>query len=78
MKVQELVGSKVWVRPYKPETVGYIASIPKPANLKDIESSIDASIFRIDLPSGDVIVTSGSSLYRIAHAGYIRESGKRK
>ena len=79
MKVQDLIGAKVWIELYRlPETTGHIASIPKAADLKDIESSINASIFRIDLPSGDVMMASGLSLYRIAHSGYIQESGKRK
>jgi hypothetical protein len=75
MKVQDLVGAKVWVeQPGRAEHVGYIASVLKPVNLEEIESSVNASIFRIVLESGDVVDTSGFNISKIEHAGYIEES----
>ena len=41
---------------------------------EDIESSVDASMFRIVLESGDVVDTSGFNLLEIEHAGYIVET----
>jgi hypothetical protein len=77
MKVQELVGSKVWVKEANgPEHEGYISSVPKPVGLEDIEAAISASTFRIDLRSGDVVETSGLWISRIDNPDYIRESGK--
>ncbi len=75
MKVEDLVGAKVWVeQPGLAKHVGYIATVSKPVNLEDIEASVDASMFRIVLESGDVVDTSGLNLLEIEHAGYIEES----
>jgi hypothetical protein len=75
MKVQDLVGAKVWVEQSGlAECVGYIVNVPKPVNLEDIKSSVDASVFTILLESGDVVETSGFNLLGIDHAGYIKES----
>ena len=66
-EVEDLVGSKVWLKPRGlPETTGYISSVVKPVNLEDIQSSITMSTFRIDLPSGDVVETSGFNITGIA------------
>jgi hypothetical protein len=75
MKVQDLVGAKVWVEQSGlAECVGYIANVPKPVNLEDNELSVDASVFTIQLESGDVVETSGFNLLEIEHAGYIEET----
>ncbi len=75
MKVQDLVGAKVWVEQSGlAEGVGYIVNVPEPVNLEDIELSVDASVFTILLESGDVVETSGFNLLEIEHAGYIKES----
>jgi hypothetical protein len=75
MKVQDLVGAKVWVEQSGlAECVGYIVNVPRPVNLEDIELSVDASVFTILLESGDVVETSGFNLLEIEHAGYIKES----
>ncbi len=75
MRVQDIVGAKVWVeQPGLAEHVGYVAAVSKPINLEDIESSVDASMFRIVLESGDVVDTSGFNLLEIEHAGYIEET----
>jgi hypothetical protein len=77
MKVQELVGAKVWVKDrFLPRHKGRIASILKAIDLDDIGSSVTASIFRIELTSGDIIETSGFNIVQIDHAGYIQESAK--
>jgi hypothetical protein len=66
LKVQDLVGSKVWFkRAYGPEHQGYISSIPMPVDVENIEDAITASTFRVDLPSGDVVQISGRWLTRI-------------
>jgi hypothetical protein len=75
VKVQDLLGAKVWVeQPGLAEHVGYIAAVSEPVNLEDIKSSVDASMFRIVMESGDVVDTSGFNLLEIEHAGYIKES----
>ena len=74
MKVQDLVGAKVWIEQFGlPECVGYIVHVPKPVNLEDIELSVDASVFTILLESGDIVETSGFNLLEIEHAGYLKE-----
>jgi hypothetical protein len=73
MKVQELVGSKVWLREGDgPEYEGFISSIPMPIDNEDIKVAIKSSTFRIDLPSGDVVTTSGQNITFIAQIGYKR------
>ena len=75
MKVQDLIGAKVWVvQSGLAECGGYIVNVPKPVNLEDIELSVDASVFTILLESGDVVDTSGFNLLEIEHAGYFKES----
>jgi hypothetical protein len=44
--------------------------------LSDVEASVNGSIFRIALASGDVVETSGFNLTYIGHAGYMRESAR--
>jgi hypothetical protein len=75
MKVQELIGAKVWVKDrFLPRRKGRIANILKAIELDDIGSSVTASIFRIELASGDIIETSGFNIVQIEHARYIQES----
>jgi hypothetical protein len=79
MKVQELVGSRVWVKEaYGPEHQGYISSVPKPVEAENIEAAISASTFRIEFPSGDAVETSGMSISRIDNPDYVRESAAAK
>jgi hypothetical protein len=71
MKLEDLVGSKVWLKPRGfPETMGYISSVPTLVYLEDFESSITASTFRVDLSSGDVVETSGFNITGIVNAEY--------
>jgi hypothetical protein len=76
MKVEELIGSNVWVKGDQFRSVsGKIKDIPNSVNLDDIQSSVSQSTFRIEmLSSGDVIEMSGSDLLKIDHAGYVQES----
>jgi hypothetical protein len=77
MKVQELIGSRAWVKEANgPEHEGYISSVPKPVEAENIEAAISASTFRIEFPSGGVVETSGMWISRIDNADYVRESGK--
>ena len=56
MKVQELIGSKVWIKSDQFRSVsGKIEGISNAVNLDDIKSSISQSTFRIEMLSGDVI-----------------------
>jgi hypothetical protein len=72
MKVEELIGSKVWIKSDQFRSVpGKIVSTPNAVNLDDIESSVRQSTFRIEMPSGDVIEILGSNISKIENAGYI-------
>jgi hypothetical protein len=75
MKVEELIGSKVWVKREQFRSVpGKIESISNTVNLDDIKSSVFQSTFRIEMLSGDVIEIPGSDISKIDYAGYIQES----
>jgi hypothetical protein len=70
MKVEDLVGHRVWVKSDQFRSVpGIVSGVPKPVNLDDVASSIKESIFRIDLPSGDVLEVSGAEISKIEEAG---------
>jgi hypothetical protein len=73
MKVRKLIGSKVWLREGDgPEHEGFISSIPMPIDNEDIKVAITSSTFRIDLPSGDAVTTSGQNITFIEQLGYKR------
>jgi hypothetical protein len=77
LQIQELVGSKVYVKQrFAGEHQGRILSVPMAVELSDVEASVNGSIFRIALASGDVVETSGFNLTYIGHAGYMRESAR--
>jgi hypothetical protein len=70
MKVEELIGSKVWIKRDKFRSVpGKIESMSNAVNLDDIKSSVSQSTFRIEMSSGDVIEILGSDISKIDHAG---------
>jgi hypothetical protein len=70
MKVQELIGSKVWVRKDQFRSVpGKIESMSNTVDLDDIKSSVSQSTFRIEMASGGVIEVLGSSISKIENAG---------
>ena len=76
MKVEELIGSNVWVKGGQFRSVsGKIKDISNSVNVEDIRSSVSQSTFRIEmLSSGEVIERPGSDLLKIDHAGYVQES----
>jgi hypothetical protein len=77
MKVEELIGSKVWIRREQFRSVpGKIESMSNAVNLDDIKSSVTQSTFWIEMLSGDVIEIPGSAISKIDHAGYIK-AGRR-
>jgi hypothetical protein len=75
MELRELIGSRVWVKQRSsPDSVGRIASIPRPVVLEDIASSVIASTFKIELRTGDVIQTTGVNILKIDHDGFVKET----
>jgi hypothetical protein len=70
MKVEELIGSKVWIKSDQFRSVpGKVESISNAVNLDDIKSSVSQSTFRIEMASGRVIEILGSDISKIDHAG---------
>jgi hypothetical protein len=70
MRVEELIGSKVWIKRDRFRSVpGKIESMSNAVNLDDIESSVSQSTFRIEMASGDVIEVLGSNISKIENAG---------
>ena len=70
MKVEELIGSKVWIKIDRFRSVpGKIESMSNAVNLDDIKSSVSQSTFRIEMHSGHVIEILGSYISKIDHTG---------
>jgi hypothetical protein len=66
MKVEELIGSKVWIKRDQFRSVpGRIESMSNAVNLDDLKSSVSQSMFWIEMSSGDVIEVLGSSMSKI-------------
>ena len=66
MKVEELIGSKVWIKSDQFRSVpGKIESMSNAVNLDDIKSSVSQSTFRIEVQSGDIIEVLGSNISKI-------------
>jgi hypothetical protein len=75
MRVEELIGSKVWIKSDRFRSVpGKIEGMSDAVNLDDIKTSVSQSMFRIEMLSGDVIEILGSGILKIDNAGYIQES----
>ena len=75
MKVDELIGSKVWIKSDQFRSIpGKIVSTSNAVDLDDIKSSISQSTFRVEMPSGDVIDILGSNISKIEHIGASREN----
>jgi hypothetical protein len=75
MKVEELIGSNVWIKSDQFRSVpGKIEGMSNAVNLDDIKTSVSQSMFRIEMLSGDVIEILGSGISKIDNAGYIQES----
>jgi hypothetical protein len=75
MKVEELIGSKVWIKKDQFRSVpGTIESMFNAVNLDDIKSSVSQSTFRIEMPSGNVIEILGSDISKIEMPATSEES----
>ena len=75
MKVEELIGSKVWIKTDQFRSVpGKITSTSNAIDLDDIKSSICQSTFRVEMPSGDVIEILGSNISKIENVAASREN----
>jgi hypothetical protein len=75
MKVEELIGSKVWIKTDRFRSVpGKITSTSHAINLGDIQSSVCQSTFRVEMPSGDVIEILGSNISKIENAVHPSET----
>jgi hypothetical protein len=73
MKVEELIGSKVWIKSDQFRSVpGRIESMSNAVNLDDIKASVSQSTFRIEMHSGVVIEVLGSYISKIENTGYIQ------
>jgi hypothetical protein len=69
MKVEELIGSKVWIKIDQFRSVpGKIESMSNAVNLDDIKLSVSQSRFRIEMPSGNIVEILGSDISKIEHA----------
>jgi CYTH domain-containing protein len=72
MKVEELIGSKVWIKTDQFRSVpGKIAGTSCVINLDDIKSSVSRSTFKIEMPSGDVVEILGSNISKIENAACV-------
>jgi hypothetical protein len=70
MKVEELIGSKVWIKRDQFRSVpGKIESMSHAVNLDDITLSVSQSTFRVEVHSGDIIEVLGSNISKIENAG---------
>jgi hypothetical protein len=75
MKVEELIGSKVWIKSDQFRSVpGKIEGMSNAVNLDDIKSSVSQSTFRIEMPSGNVIEILGSDISKIEMPATPQES----
>ena len=73
MKVEELIGSKVWIKSGQFRSVpGTIVSTSHVVNLEDIKASVSQSTFRIEMPSGNILEILGSKISKIEMLGQIR------
>jgi hypothetical protein len=76
VRVQELIGSKVWAGECDgPGYIGTIASVPKPVEAATIEDAIKSSTFRVLLPTGYVVETPGVRISRIEYSDFIQANG---
>jgi hypothetical protein len=69
MKVEELIGRKVWIKIDRFRSVpGKIESMSNAVDLDDI-SSVSQSKFKVKMPSGNIVEILGSDISKIEHAG---------
>jgi hypothetical protein len=70
MKVEELIGSRVWIKTDRFRSVpAKIESMSNAVNLDDIKSSVSQSRFRIKMLSGNIVEILGSDISKIECAG---------
>jgi hypothetical protein len=70
MKVEELIGRKVWIKIDRFRSVpGKIESMSNAVDLDDIKLSVSQSSFKIKMPSGNIVEILGSDISKIEHAG---------
>jgi hypothetical protein len=70
MKVEELIGRKVWIKIDRFRSVpGKIESMSNAVDLDDITLSVSQSSFKIKMPSGNIVEILGSDISKIEHAG---------
>jgi hypothetical protein len=68
MKVEELIGNKVWIKIDRFRSVpGKIESMSNAVNLDDLESSVSQSRFRIEMLSGKIVEILGSDISKIEY-----------
>jgi hypothetical protein len=78
MHVNELIGSKVWVKENScPEYNGVIAAILDVHESEDIEQAVNQTQFAVQLSSGALVTTIGSRFSRISNTEYVREIANR-
>jgi hypothetical protein len=71
MTVEELVGSRVWIRTERFRNVsGVISSVERRAYLDDLRSSLVGSIFRISLTSGGFVEVPGTKIAKVECDGF--------
>jgi hypothetical protein len=70
MKVEELIGRRVWIKSDQFRSVpGIIVSTSNVVSPDDIKSAVNQSTFRIEMPSGDVLEILGSKILKIEMPG---------
>jgi hypothetical protein len=70
MKVEELVGSRVWVKSDQFSSVSdVISSVQAPVNVEPTQVSVAESTFKVSLTSGDVVELSGTEIAKVDHDG---------
>jgi hypothetical protein len=70
MTVDELVGSRVWVKSERFRNVsGTISSVETPVDRDDIRSSVVESTFKVSLTSGEVIEVPGTKIATVDREG---------
>ena len=75
MKVEDLVGSRVWMKADQFRSVpGVISSVAKVVDLGDFQASIDASVFKVALSSGDFIEVAGPEISKFDHGVEAKEN----
>jgi hypothetical protein len=70
MKVEELIGSRVWIKVDRFRSVpGKIESMSDTGDLDDLKSSVCQSKFRIKMLSGNIVEILGADISKIEHGG---------